>query len=235
LTTVLVPMAVDGYLVPHDVLALELVCKELRGVLIDASSAIWQSFTQRYGGLLAADSRSEASFELVGFAHEHPFKVFALRDGHSFDLDPRLADAPVDGWRCSFPRAYSTRYVHLESAQWSVFNQTYRCAVLGISFSKGAIELRFHINGNHSLGGLQDPWYSKLRIDDECLRPTDVWLTDNHSKCSYAGVLRFRVALARGRVVQFTYGYSGYSTAFVCELTETFCRQHSLEHLLEDS
>ncbi|KDO20625.1 hypothetical protein SPRG_12982 [Saprolegnia parasitica CBS 223.65] len=214
-------MAVDGYLTPSEVLRMGLVCKDMRASLADANDAIWRCFLTRYGARMA-DTRHDA--------FSHPLVLLLRADNH-FALDPRVESVPTDVL-AAFAATYVARYVHFGDCIRSVYNDSYLCKVLGITLRHDAVEVHFHVTGDRTEGDLQHPRHATLHVDDHALKPVRMWLIDADPSSSYAGILRYETHVTQDSVLRFEYGWSGYSDATLCALTDDFCSAHALDHVV---
>ncbi|EQC25912.1 hypothetical protein SDRG_16245 [Saprolegnia diclina VS20] len=229
LTAIVAPMAVDGYLTPCEVLRMGLVCKDMRASLADASDAIWRRFLSRYGGRLA-DTRHDAFASPYRDIVAHPL-VLLLRAEYDFALDPRDDGVPSDVL-AAFAATYVARYVHYGDRIWSVYNDSYQCNVLGLTLRHDAVEVHFHVTGDQTEGDLQHPRHATLHVDGHALKPVRMWLIDADPSSSYAGILRYETQVMRDSELRFEYGWSGYSDATLCALTDHFCYAHALDHVV---
>ncbi|OQR87876.1 hypothetical protein ACHHYP_07906 [Achlya hypogyna] len=230
LATVLVPMAVDGYLLPHEVLRLGLVCREFQAALVESSDAIWMAFLRRYGGVLAPDTRAVLFRSPIRDILASP-NVLILQKGRTYDLHPWIAT-------CSnpcveFQRAYMTRHIAFDPPQWSIYNRSYECKITSIAVAKTSVEVRFQVVTDGSAGPLQHPKDSALTIGEDRIHPSMMWFVVANPMEEYAGILRFDAKAVLGDVLTFEYGFSGYSPAVLARLTSSFVRAHKLEHLVE--
>lgn len=126
------------------------------------------------------------------------------------------------------------------------FNENYVCKLYQIIFGKDTFEVYFHVHGDMSLGVIQKPQYSWIRIEE---REEDVvlgwvYVRSYHNSphvCKIIsqddyhihGILTFRMKLVQGGKYLFQYGEGGYSTCVLFHLTEEYLLKNRISHLIK--
>jgi hypothetical protein len=115
--------------------------------------------------------------------------------------------------------AYHSEPEHMTIEQnISRYNQDYYCEVTGVQVNAGAVSVSFHVRGNGSLGGIQNPKKSTLLLfSGERIMEKFTVFESNISMQTYTqivGVLSYRVGTHEHGPFGFAYGDGdGYSIA----------------------
>ncbi|KAL4490392.1 hypothetical protein ABPG72_002602 [Tetrahymena utriculariae] len=156
-------------------------------------------------------------------------------------LELKYKDEEID--RETFFKFYRNRQLGFELKKCkSIYNQNYQCQVKKISFSQTNIKIDFRVQGDQSLGGLQDPMASKLSlnnkylnlIDDQCIFEE---VENSQSKHIYDGFLIYQkpknMKVIPKMTFNFEFGQDGYSNAQIFQISDENLFRFELFQLFE--
>ncbi|EAR90363.1 hypothetical protein TTHERM_00613630 (macronuclear) [Tetrahymena thermophila SB210] len=145
--------------------------------------------------------------------------------------------------RETFFQLYRNRQLGFQLEQCkSVYNEHYQCQIKKIGFRKTNIQIDFRVEGNYSLGQLQNPLGSKLSVNnrnlnlliDQCIFKEE---NNNQSKQIYDGFLTYQkpsnMKIIPNMEFSFEFGQGGYSETKIFQITNDKLRKFELFQLIE--
>ncbi|KAL4469560.1 hypothetical protein ABPG74_004813 [Tetrahymena malaccensis] len=139
--------------------------------------------------------------------------------------------------RESFSQHYQERILRFELNEcFSIFNQQYQCQIMAISFSQKQIRIDFRVQGDYSLGNLQNPLQSNLLINEYylyMLKDLSQFKEESQPQQQvYQGLLIFEqpteFKISSGQKFEFVYGSSGYSQKQILLITDEMIHKFKL-------
>ncbi|KAL4483165.1 hypothetical protein ABPG74_019191 [Tetrahymena malaccensis] len=141
-------------------------------------------------------------------------------------LELKKKDEEID--RKTFFELYRNRQLGFKLEQCkSIYNDNYQCQIKKISFSQTYIQIDFRVQGDQSLGELQNPTDSKLSLNDKNLNlSNDCFQEEENSqqKHIYDGFLIYQkpnnMKITPKMTFSFEFGQSGYSNTQIFQISD---------------